>query len=229
MRKHAFLLLVAALFVAAAAFGLYFRRTYTDVTAEENYLDQLVVGEMPQEIGVTVCREMKTELPAADLILRVSPVEELENHFGVSQQKVVVKEVFTGSALSVGDEIYLTIEGWLICAHGRERPLALERGFVNVLRLGKDYLVFLKSGDELSYQGVPVYLLKDRGLLVPITPVFCYEEIDNVCVVPKGGATGTYVPYAEVRDNEFFGTTETMLEAWADLKAEMLLRYPAGQ
>ena len=230
MRKHAFLLLVAVLFAAAAVFGLYHRQSYTDVTAEPNYLDRLVVGEMPQNIGVDVCRMMRAELPTAKLIVRVTPVAEPENHFHMSQQKVAVKEIFAGSGLSVGDEIYLTAENWQVVAQARERPLSLNWHYVNVLRVGEDYLAFLKGYEGLTWQDIPVYYLRDRENMVTIAPVFCYGEIDNVCAVPKGGASGgTYVPYAEVRDNEFFGTTDATVEAWEELKVEMLARYPAGQ
>lgn len=32
--------------------------------------------------------------------------------------------------------------------------------------------------------------------------------------------------YSKVKDNEFFGATDKLIEAWEQLKAEMLQKYP---
>ena len=44
MKNKVFLIIVASLLGAAAVFGLIFRFSYTNITAEENYLDKLQVG-----------------------------------------------------------------------------------------------------------------------------------------------------------------------------------------
>ena len=60
------------------------------------------------------------------------------------------------------------------------------------------------------------------GLYVP---VFCYDHIENVPVVYTGDWESG-VTYTQGRDNEFFGATDKLIEAWEQLKAEMLQRYP---
>mgnify|MGYP007025194961 FL=1 len=55
-------------------------------------------------------------------------------------------------------------------------------------------------------------------------PVFCYEDIENK-IVPVG-EENTYVPYKDVKENEFFCTSEEGMKAWQDLKKNMLDRYP---
>ena len=47
MKNKIFYAIVGGLFAAALAFGIFFRFSYTNITAEENYLDKLDVGELP--------------------------------------------------------------------------------------------------------------------------------------------------------------------------------------
>ena len=220
-------LVILALIVAALT-GLICRQTYTDVTAEENYTDNVLVAEMPGALCENACALGREFYPTAPVILRVRAVGEIEDYYGVSQQKVQIREIFGGTGLSVGDEIYLTCEGrgWCVLAEGRERPLTLERFFVNFLQVGEDYLVFLKDDRVEAFEDVPVYFLLLHESRVCVSPVFCYTDRENV-VVPTSGDT-TYVPYYLVRDNEFFVDTEEGLAAWQELKAELLARYPAG-
>lgn len=58
-----------------------------------------------------------------------------------------------------------------------------------------------------------------------MSPVFCYDHIENVPVVYTGDWESG-VTYTQGRDNEFFGATDKLIEAWEQLKAEMLQRYP---
>lgn len=220
--------LVALALLAAALTGLIYRRTYTDVTAEEDYPNRVLVAEMPGALCENACALGREFLPTAPVILRVRVVGEIEDYYGVSQQKVRVREIFAGTGLSVGDEIYLTCEGkgWSVLARGRERPIPLERMFVNFLRVGEDYLVFLKDDPVEVFADVPVYFLFLHQTRVCVAPVFCYQDTENV-VVPTAGDS-TYVPYYLVRDNEFFVDTEEGLAAWRALKADLLARYPAG-
>ena len=94
MKNKVFLIIVASLLGAAAVFGLIFRFSYTNITAEENYLDKLQVGEIPEGICLVDCELLHQSLPEAPLILRVTPVAELEQHFGRSIQKAVVRQTF---------------------------------------------------------------------------------------------------------------------------------------
>ena len=97
----------------------------------------------------------------------------------------------------------------------------LGRGFVNIMDTGVEYLVFLTGEVEDLSGDTQVYQLYDDAL---IAPVFCYESRSNE-IVPTNGET-TYVLYAEVKNNEFFGEDETAVEAFEQLKETMLEKYP---
>lgn len=219
MKNKVFLIIVASLLGAAAVFGLVFRFSYTNITAEENYLDKLQVGEIPEGICLVDCELLHQSLPEAPLILRVTPVAELEQHFGRSIHKVVVRQTFVSEDVSVGDEIYITANGWRAII--RKDGWSTERNFVNVMREGSDYLVFLRDYDKIRWDDCTVYYLDENRV---IAPVFCYDDIPNI-VIPKSGSD-TYVPYSEVRDNEFFAASQAGLDAWLSLKQEMLAAYP---
>ena len=58
-----------------------------------------------------------------------------------------------------------------------------------------------------------------------MSPVFCYDHIENVPVEYTGGWE-TGVTYTQGRDNEFFGATDKLIEAWEQMKEEFLQMYP---
>lgn len=219
MKNKFFLLIIVVAFLGALVFGLVSRTSYTNLTEEENYLDHMKVAEIPENICISTCESLQQTLPNAPVILRVSPVDDLEHHFGVSQQKVVIKQVFAGSNIDVGDEIFITSYRWRVIIN--ERINALERGFVNILKNNSDYLIFLSNYAGLVSDDVPVYYLYGESY---ISPIFCYDDIPNVIVTPLGEST--YVPYKQVMSNEFFATTEASLKVWCDLKQRMLIDYP---
>ena len=130
-------------------------------------------------------------------------------------------QVFAGEELAVGDEFYLTCVRWSVFV--RSDGQAIERGFVNILREGSDYLVFLLTDSGMENRGLPLYFLNIDQF---IAPVFCYEDIANTFVTPAGRTT--YVPYTQVKDNEFFAASQAGLDAWSALKQEMLRKYPAA-
>jgi hypothetical protein len=72
-----------------------------------------------------------------------------------------------------------------------------------------------------SGRDTPVYRLYDE---TRTTPVFCYETIENV-IIPTREGESTYVPYEQVRDNEFFANDKETLDAWDGLKGMMIRRY----
>lgn len=82
-------------------------------------------------------------------------------------------------------------------------------------------MIFLSGKTEDVYSEIPVYKIYDDTL---ITPVFCYEEIENKPM--KASSEHTYIAYTKVRGNEFFGETEKAIGAWLKLKEKMLMLYP---
>jgi hypothetical protein len=219
MKRRSVLFIVPIIVLGFAIFGLWMKKTYTDFSSEKDYMDQLQIAEIPEQICLSTCQRMCTELPEVSIIVRVSPIDELENLFGVSRQKVVIKEVYKGANLAVGEEIYLTSEHWNLIV--RQDRCAMGRGFINVLKPHLDYLTFISGEVDCFSKETPVYRLFDGER---IAPVFCYEDIDNLIVEPTDG--NTYVPYSSVKNNEFFSTTNSALNAWISLKHDMINQFP---
>jgi hypothetical protein len=222
MTRKLLLFLTAGIFLAAMALGIVKKQTYTDLTKQENYLSQIQVAELPESIAENECAVMCKSLPDSSIILRVKVIGDIEHMFQVDRQKAVIQEVYAGTGLKQGDEIYIFSENWQLVLDGN--PDSIQRGFVNIMEVGTEYLVFAENicedwgTDTLSVQ------LYDEFY---IAPVFCYEEHQNV-IIPTSGDS-TYVPYKEVMDNEFFVTSEETLQVMNALKNQMLSLYPRDE
>ncbi|MCX4372153.1 MAG: hypothetical protein OSJ58_10050 [Dysosmobacter sp.] len=217
--KKSLTILVFLIITGAAIFGAVMRQSYTNICAGENYMDTLKVAEIPSELCVEDCYRLSDVLSTVPLIIRATPVDGIENLFGVSRQKVIITEVYKGDMLSTGEEVFITSQHWQIII--RPSLHAIERGFVNILQPDKEYLLFLSSRVDQLPEEYPVYQLYDEAL---IAPVFCYDNFENRIAVPTDMTT--YVSYYDVKDNEFFATSDVGLKAWDALKQEMIKRYP---
>ena len=58
--------------------------------------------------------------------------------------------------------------------------------------------------------------------------MFCYGETSSKAVAEENMGHSTYVRYSEVMDNEFFGSSQRVLDALEALKKDMIAAYPAG-
>ncbi len=219
MKRHLLLYLTMCAILAAAIYGHSKRKTYTDLSGAADYLDQLQVAELPEQFAVGSCEELSKVLPDSPIILRVAAVGDIEHLFMASRQLVSVKEVYAGSGMLAGQDIYLISNHWRLSLD--HNPDSIERGFVNIMKIGAEYLVFIVRRVEGLCEPVPIYELYDDSF---IAPIFCYEELDNEIIKTEGQTT--YVPYYMVKNNEFFAETEQGLRAWEKLKSEMLARYP---
>lgn len=220
MKLHFFRWFAVGVILSAAIFGRIKRNSYTDLRKEENYMEQLMVAELPEEIAITACSDMLKDLPNSPIILRVIASEDMEHIFGAGRQKVSIQEIYAGNNLGVGQEIYLYYNsGRLILREGEDK--SVELNFVNVMREGREYLVFISHKVDALNEPIPIYQL-NRDV---ISPIFSYEEPKSRVIIPVGEGS-TYVPYIQVKDNEFFATSEKAFDAWDSLKSEMLLAYP---
>lgn len=217
------LILTLCAFLAAMTFGIVKRQTYKDTLKQEDYLDQLLVGALWEEYLERQCANIQQSLPEAPIILRVEVVGEIEHLFGVDRQRVVIRQVYAGSGLEAGEEYYLFSGKWQLSLDGYYD--SLERGFVNILEVGTEYLVFAEEvleDPEGDLSAVKTY----DGF--SIDPVFCYEERQNV-IAPTIDDDTTFVFYKDVRNNEFFVTSEKVLKMMEELKSKMLSLYPRGE
>lgn len=219
IRRYLLLILTLCAFLAAMAFGIVKRQTYRDTLKQEDYLDQLLVGELGEDYLELQCANMQQSLPDAPIILRVETVGKIEHLFNVDRQRVVIRKVYAGAGLEAGEEVYLFSRHWQLSLDGYYD--SLERGYVNILEVGTEYLVFAEEVLEDLKGDFPAVKLYDD---FSITPVFCYEERQNV-IIPVTGDT-TFVPYKDVKNNEFFVTSEKALEMLEELKSRMLSLYP---
>lgn len=219
MKIRIFTGIIVTAIIGCGVFGILKRKSYTDITSDPNYLDQIYVAELSAEFAVESCERMAEILPGAPNILRVSFTDNLEHLFGISRQKAKVEEVYAGNKIKAGDELYLTADCWSMIV--REDFASIQRGFVNIPQQEEQYLVFLGEEIETLDDSLFVYGLYQESL---ITPMFCYADISNI-VIPTAGDT-TYVPYSQVRNNEFFAESEQGLDAWYNLKNKMISSYP---
>lgn len=225
MKYRIFVCAVAAILVCFGIFGAVKRASYTDMRSDAGYLDNLQVGLIPGGLCAITCEEMAQSLPSAPIIARVTPVSDLENSFGLSRQKVRLRELYAGGGLSVGEVIYLTGDFWQVSLEPGG-AYSLQRGFVNVLQGGQDYLVFL-SGEMTSpmvHEDARTYRLFGESF---IAPVFCYGDTQITIAKPLSETT-TYTRYAQVKDSELFVLSEEGAAAFSALKRELFAQYPAG-
>lgn len=220
-------ILMGLVVVGFGLFGVKYRSTYTDLTAQPDYAQNFSVAELPDNLCADACQYAAQELPKSPIIARVTPIDELEPLYRASRQKFQVLQVFEGEGLTPGDTIYIGKEhGW--CVLPNSTPSSLEYGFSNVPQPGREYLVFLSGEVEIvdGFPTIPTYLMPDFARVTP-TPIFCYEDFGTMEVVPCDGF-GTYVPYSQVSGNEFFSTTQEGLEMLLELKHTLLEQYPRG-
>lgn len=219
MRQKILLAFTVCIYIAAMALGIAKRQTYTDFVKQENYLAQLQVAELPERLAENACAAMSRSLPDSAIILRVEVTGEMEHLFHAGRQKAVIREVYAGNELEQGEEIYIISRHWQLVLNGNHD--SMERGFVNIMEVGTEYLVFAEAVSKDMETGALTVKLCDDFL---IAPVFCYEERQNVIMPTSGDTTG--VPYAAVMDNEFFATSEETLQIIETLKSRMLSLYP---
>ena len=218
--KRILLFLVTVLIIgAAAAFGVSKRATYTDLTAQEGYLNQLQVAELTKEPAGYACEAMREALPESPVIAKVKVTGGYEPLFGAGRQKAQVVTVYAGQELTAGQELYVCSEAWVISLYGE--PKALERNFENIMRTGEEYLIFGSEVLEDFSGDLPAIKLNEVRF---ISPVFAYKDFEHV-ILPIG-ESHTYVPYFGVKDNEFFPQSPETLALWQELKADMLAAYP---
>lgn len=219
MKKHLLWVLPLCLLCGAMIFGIVKRETYIDVLKQENYLDQLLVAEIHEQFAEAQCSNMLQNLPQVPIILRVEAVGEIEHLFHVSRQKIIIREVYAGEGLAAGEEYYLFARAWSVALN--EQINSLERGFVNILKVGEEYLIFATEVLQDLNGDLSAIKLYDEYL---ISPVFCYEECENVISPLLGETLG--VPYKDVKNNEFFAASEKGMKMLKEFKGKMLSLYP---
>lgn len=209
--------------VAFGIFGAVRRQTYTDVTAQPNYMEHLTVATMNQYSCDHGVQNMQQELSRSPMILRVTPTSDLVPIFYAGKQRFAIQEVYAGDGLKAGDEIWVVSGSWCVLVDEVYQQIVLR--FVNIPRQGQEYLIFLSGQVELvdGFEDLPVFLLQEG---IGIDPVFCYNDMDTQVDTPPGQPLDMTVPYKEVADQEFFAESQAIMDAMVEAKHTLLEQYP---
>lgn len=218
MRTKYYIITIILFCCVLGGFGLINKGSYTNIMDDEEYMNSLYVAEITEEFASSECKKLKEDLPECMYILRVKALEPVDYSYGTGRQKVRILKIYQGNSIQLENEIYITSPRW--CLILDDEVQSIERGFVNVLCEDQEYLIFCTSKIDSLDKNVPTYQLYSETYLAP---VFCYTELDNIVVEP--GDMGTYVPYKEVKNNEFFACTEEGLQVLQSLKKELLIMY----
>lgn len=134
-----FILLIV---IVITVFGIFEKRTYTNIAEDKSYLDELYVAQLPENICLEETENLSVNLPQVPVIIRVSVLGDVEHIGGTSRQLVKVEDVYKGTEPAVGQDIYLTCSRWSLSLYSE--PYSIERGFVNIMEVGGEYLVLSK-------------------------------------------------------------------------------------
>ncbi|KPB06043.1 hypothetical protein [Bacillus sp. CHD6a] len=204
-------------FIGATITGYVMKDTYSNVTATSTVMDNFTVALWDFDMSPTIIQTMKNDLPHSNLIIRVVSEGETSFSFKNNKQYVKVLEVYKGDEVRVGDEIAVTSLSWQLFFDDMSANL----NFVNFMQPQNEYLIFLdRKLDSLDPNEDNIYLLPD--LIIP--PIFNYQDKSHKIInVPK---ENRYVPYEEVKENEFLVSSEEALNELTKLKHKLIQQYP---
>ncbi len=220
MRTRIFLVIIVGIFCASGIFGMAKRTTYTDITAQDNYPRLLQSAVLTEDAAVSCCKEMPDMLAGAPVVIKGKVTGELEQLFGNTRQKIQVEKVMKGNGIEEGSEVYVFSQEWNV--NLSLEPESIECGFVNIMDVGEEYLIFLSGRELNSKEGIPMYEIYWEPM---VTPVFCYKDKDEKLVKYNAGSDHTYVPYRELEGNEFFCDSKNGYKAWRELKEKLFQEY----
>ena len=199
--------------------GLVKKQSYTNIVDENNYAIGMKVAEITDDIATEECLKMEKLLPDSPIILCVQATEDAEHLFYLDRQRVKIQGIYSGDTLNEGDEIYIFSNRWMMAVD--TNPSSFERGFVNFMKVGENYLIFGDQIIKINSDDISSVRIDDDYC---ISAIFCYEDRSNNIVETTGNST--YVNYEEVADNEFFASSEKALTMLENLKKAMLEIFP---
>lgn len=216
--RRAVLLVIAVSILCLAGFGLYHRSSHTDYTADEDRMLEMTVPAWLDEINPQHMEFLSRSLPDSPIILKVEGSDDVIHEYYQNIQRVKVLQVYRGDDLQQGEDIFI--------AYGMDQyDFNEERhhtGFVNYCKPEREYLVFLERRIEGVQKHIdPLYEI----VSFIIAPVFAYEPVEHV-IVPGVSMDEYYVPFREVRENDFFAGDQEALKNWLALNEALTAKYP---
>lgn len=211
------------LFLGMMTFGLIAKAGYRDMNDEENPMDKFAVGLFPDSILDIQLEHLEENLPSSEIIVAVRCMEKSTFRFSCTTQKVEIVKVFKGD-VRAGEIIDVARSGSCIFFE-KENYIngmpAINLNFVNEMKQGETYLVFLDRKLE-TYNDEKIYI-QSRDFI--IAPIFCYSEIKNEPCVSETSFDNS-ASYKNVKNNEFFLMSEESIYKMDKLKKRLLEKYP---
>lgn len=215
--KQFVIIVTVILCLGCGIIGWSQRGSYTNITNEDNFMEQFSVAILPDDLASDLTDIWREELPKANIILRVKALGEIDYLFNINVQRVEVLEVYKGEEVHVGNKIGVTSTSWRFFFDDMTANL----NFVNFMEKENEYLIFLDKKMDSLNPSDQVYRIWDEFLMFPI---FNYENKEHVFIEPTGETLN--VPYSEVSQNEFMVSSQERLEKLNALKEYLFERYP---
>ena len=228
------LIVFAILFLSALGFGLVNRFGYTDANRDRKLIETSYTSALSDETLKMSLARLKSGDPNNDVpalldapnILAVRCEDWSTFRYRSMTQKVSVVKVFRSESLSFGDELEVVRSRGVSSREGKYAQPELRGrcgisfGYVNEMIPGKTYLVFLDHGIDSARDESIWYFLDNL-----VTAQFCYEEIPNKPVELIGEEVRVAC-YENIKENEFFLTSEEAIERMLVLKTSLLQKFP---
>lgn len=214
-----YLISVSILFIALAVLGGIKRRTYTDITSQENAVESFDVTVMWDEQVDLMMEIVEGQiLDETNYIFKVKGTGKIDYHFHEYCQCVEVEEIYQGDGVEIGETIYI---GWWGLYFFNTSVFA-NSGSVNFMEEGKEYLVFLSSVSPRLYENKYQYF---RIPMLYLDSILCYEDDEDYYIPTQKEIKDHSVNYSLVKENEFFTETEEGMQKLIEWKKYMLETY----
>lgn len=214
-------LITGILFSALFIYGRYERSFHKEL--DISGLEEFYVGLLPDELVERQVPILQNDLPDSRYILQVSCMEEMQFQFSCGTQKVKIEHVFQGDDLEAGDEINILVSTLVSLPEaGGAGENACNLDFVNRLRVGETYLIFLDQ--KVETENGLLYMQNDHFL---VKPYFSYDHIQkNYFASTNPDPDNNSILYKDVKDEEMFLMSEDSVNMMMDLKKELFQKYP---
>lgn len=228
MKKKRIIIISAVTVVIAVIIvvAMKYRKNHRQII-DNNKLDNVWVTQFYKFETVNLLDE-KEDMEGAyedksEYILKIKCTRDTKFDYQTCTEYGQVEKIFKGDGeLKEGDNIVMDRSGYHLFTE--ESGVAggtdtVSTGFVNFMKPGRGYLVFIKEKVETELYDYDVYTIEG----FTIAPILCYEDIDNV-IVPKKGSDHA-VPYELVKDNEVFMETEELEKEYYDFKHRIISKF----
>lgn len=225
MKNKKILILLSGLVllvVVAIVIGIVTRKDYKQ-TINDDFKDVCITQLFSDVLLHLDGTMINTYAETSNYILKVKCTEEPSFDFQTCTEYAEIEKIFRADGnLQEGEEIVISRS--IYHYFSKDSQVAgdnnvINTGFVNFMKPGKEYLVFITDKLVTELYDYDVYRIDGYS----ITPVFCYEDLENVIVpVNEYDNSGNPVEYNLVRDNEVFVENEKIEKLYYDFKHKII-------